>query len=85
MLLIEKTFEIRAEGRKFAKKLRKILFGKGKVRTVFKTECFFNWFLEVPQIQSNSLEQVYLIQIGKNIWDIFYRKSLKKYITYKQN
>ena len=50
------------------------MFEQGEVRTIFETECFFNLFLEVSQIQYFGT-----IQIGIKKLDLeTYRKSLKK-------
>ena len=42
-------------------------------RLIFETECSFNLFLEVHQIQYIGIIS---IQIGKNVWDLeIYRKG----------
>ena len=72
-----KTFDIWGWWLRIWKKFettRTNLFEKGEVRTIFETECFFNLFLEVSQIQYFGT-----IQIGIKNWDLeTYRKSLKK-------
>ena len=68
----EKLLKFKAKGREFAKILRSLA---QFIKQQLVTECFFNLFLVVFQIEQI---RTIIIQIGKNYWDLeTYRKNLK--------